>query len=1159
MASTNDRLSESIAVAILTLLVASSVHAGVVVEQLAGSPDVSVNLGRRIAHDENVVDDLRGVRLAPSPIDLGALPAGVDVDAFHDDGDRLFSVDTTVELAGGVRLEPGDVARYDGTTYVIEFDASTHGVPPQASVDALSVDGAGDLLLSFDVTVDLGGVVIEPEDLAVLDHVADSFAVRFDGSAAGVPAGLDLDGAHDAADAGVLLLSFDTAGDLGGVFADDADVLVYDPVAMSWQIAHEADRASPAWAAADLDAVWAVTALDGDDDGIPDDDEIDLGTDPLDPDTDGDGIDDGEELFDLGTDPTDSDTDGDGLDDGDEVAIHQTNPIEADTDGDGLSDGVEVLDWGTDPLATDTDGDGLSDGEEVNDLGTNPTASDSDGDGLDDGDEIGVYGTDPTAVDTDGDGLGDEEEFADHRTDPRNADTDRDGLSDGDEVLTYGTDPRRGDTDRDGLSDGDEINIHGTDPHATDTDGDSLDDGAEVDEFGTDPTLADTDGDGRDDAWELAAGANPLVGFTSLATLFFSSDVTVDLDDAIANDEDIYESEFGVGLSSVALGAIPAAADVDAYHRDLAGVHLFSFDTTVELADGLMVGPGDVVRRRADGIQAVIFDGAAEGLRRGVGVDAVTRAHNRDLVVSFDTAVELDGTVFAAADLVRVGPGTAGARVFSHFFDAAQAGVPPSADLDAAAALPDGRVLISFDITVTTGGIVLADEDAGEYDLIAHTWDLNYDGSTHHAGWIAADLDALSIVPVAVDTDGDGVADTDDCAPNDPDAFPGAPERCNGVDDNCNLVVDETFPTLELACATGVGQCESTGQFICDASGDDVICDAIAGDPMPEICDRLDNDCDGVVDNDVGDACVPPGTEIGPGVAIGPGAVIGFDVRLLAEAKIGAGVRIGDGVVIGAHADVGEDTTVGDRSVISPRTRVGRAVRIGDDVSVGTWAEIDDGVTIADGAAVFDFAHLGQDCEVGPGAYVGSSSIGPRCTLEADTYVGHLCAIGADFTLRVEAFVQNQVEIGADVTLEARAGVGDRSTIGGGTLIGDDARLGADNAVGIDNAIGANVEMYGSVATGARVAIGPATRMWPGGLWADDVVLGARCAVGAADVGARNAFGDDCVIWGGATTDVDNRFGDRVTLSGGADVGRDVIVGDDVTIDGAVPNGAVLP
>ena len=72
--------------------------------------------------------------------------------------------------------------------------------------------------------------------------------------------------------------------------------------------------------------------------------EASLGTDPLRPGTDGDGLSDYEGLL-LGTDPLTPNgydaargSDGDGLADLDEAARHRTDPHAKDTDFDGLSD-----------------------------------------------------------------------------------------------------------------------------------------------------------------------------------------------------------------------------------------------------------------------------------------------------------------------------------------------------------------------------------------------------------------------------------------------------------------------------------------------------------------------------------------------------------------------------------------------------------------------------------------------------------------------------------------------------------------------------------------------------------------------------------------------------------------------------------------------------
>jgi hypothetical protein len=89
-----------------------------------------------------------------------------------------------------------------------------------------------------------------------------------------------------------------------------------------------------------LAGMTAATGTDLDLDNYPDDAELTVGLDPATPDTDGDGVADGDETPLYGTDPLRGDTDGDGLSDGDELFATGTDPLRWDTDGDGVSDGA---------------------------------------------------------------------------------------------------------------------------------------------------------------------------------------------------------------------------------------------------------------------------------------------------------------------------------------------------------------------------------------------------------------------------------------------------------------------------------------------------------------------------------------------------------------------------------------------------------------------------------------------------------------------------------------------------------------------------------------------------------------------------------------------------------------------------------------------------
>jgi len=257
-------------------------------------------------------------------------------------------------------------------------------------------------------------------------------------------------------------------------------------------------------------------------------------------DTDGDGLQDGEEvgLFGLAVVPDwvpmrgepgmtvpalDSDIDNDGLTDAEELYIYQTDPTNQDTDGDTLYDGLEVATW-NEAIALRLMGLGFETQNWYKKGGVIPNNP---------GDHAS-----PSNADTDGDGFGDEieyflgcncgvEGFGSRDGYVNNPDSDNDQLPDkldaeqlippgpdgnprepgSDVALAYGNngelepdgpdavcavcDP---DSDNDGLPDGLELSL-GTRSTDWDSDDDGLSDYEEIMIYGTNPNDTDTDDD----------------------------------------------------------------------------------------------------------------------------------------------------------------------------------------------------------------------------------------------------------------------------------------------------------------------------------------------------------------------------------------------------------------------------------------------------------------------------------------------------------------------------------------------------------------------------------------------------------------------------------------------------------------------------------------
>ena len=222
-------------------------------------------------------------------------------------------------------------------------------------------------------------------------------------------------------------------------------------------------------------------------------------------------------------------------------------------------------------------------------------------------------------------------------------------------------------------------------------------------------------------------------------------------------------------------------------------------------------------------------------------------------------------------------------------------------------------------------------------------------------------------------------------------------EVCDGLDNDCNGRLDDGLPGVGEACTAGVGACERAGHTACIVESQAVGCDARAGDPVAEVCDGIDNDCNGTID-DLAD----------PGCGCENGFVVPCPWNVFA---LGVEVRAPGGAAQATYFQVVDRSMFDGRTVTNDRARevqgIGRLFTLDEHVFIGERStptlhryavEPDLSLTetgalnfAAYGAPVIDIGHL----IVGPNKWY--ELIGP--TLTGVVFNPTTMAIDHDFPL----------------------------------------------------------------------------------------------------------------------------------------------------------------
>jgi hypothetical protein len=238
-------------------------------------------------------------------------------------------------------------------------------------------------------------------------------------------------------------------------------------------------------------------------------------------------------------------------------------------------------------------------------------------------------------------------------------------------------------------------------------------------------------------AWLALAG--PVLS----APLQFSADIALRVGTTSAPDHSILLDDGTDLIGFIVPSSLPDGVNLDALDIRNDDTVLFSLDKAC-LVGGVYAEPGDVVACRYASC-ALAFDASTLALPPLIDVDAVATRNGR-LVVSFTRGVRYTPVGYISArDAIEFNGGNVSAIVF----DGDNNGVPANANLDALHVLPNGRLLLSFDRTLSLGSVTAFDHDVVEFDPANSQFNVARALGSGNPAWWPADLDAISGAAVA--------------------------------------------------------------------------------------------------------------------------------------------------------------------------------------------------------------------------------------------------------------------------------------------------------------------------------------------------------------------------------------------------------------------------